>query len=33
MSERFSVTKRVFENEAVIVFIDLLGTRACMILD
>ncbi len=28
MSERFSVTKRVFENEAVIVFMDLLGTRA-----
>lgn len=27
MSERFSITKRVFENEAVIVFIDLLGTR------
>jgi len=28
MRKHFSVTKRVFENEAVIVFIDLLGTRA-----
>jgi hypothetical protein len=28
MDKLFSITKRVFENEAVIVFIDLLGTRA-----
>lgn len=28
MGKRFIITKRVFENEAVIVFIDLLGTRA-----
>jgi hypothetical protein len=28
MSEHFSVRKRVFENDAVVVFIDLLGTRA-----
>lgn len=27
MGERFCITKRVFENEAVIAFIDLLGTR------